>query len=184
MSENTEKETADPTLEVPKTSKDKSVDQLFDEMEQFANMDHEKNAKFRRRLVFLFPYNLALLWGTIKYSRNIHKISKIFWPSRRKFTIGNFILVGTLQAIFFTSLYAGGNLAIIGINPFKPQEAFKENSEFVQGSSSVVVFKALKYVGLSDDTLKRIEADLKNSQKDAKEKENEEESENSTEKKE
>ena len=39
----------------------------------------------------------------------------------------------------------------------------KEDSEFVQGSSSVVIMKALKYAGLSDDTLKRIEQDLRSS---------------------
>ena len=41
----------------------------------------------------------------------------------------------------------------------------KEDSEFVQGSSSVVIMKALKYAGLTDDTLKRIEEDLRSSNK-------------------
>ena len=132
-------------------------------------MDHEKNAKFRRRLVFLFPYNLALLFGTIKYAKNIHKISKTLWPNRTKFTIGNFFIVGTIQALFFTGLYAGGNLMILGINPMKPQESFKEDSEFVQGSSSVVIMKALKYAGLSDETLKAIENDIHNSAKKSEE---------------
>ena len=96
---------------------------------------------------------------------NIQKIGKRFWPNRMKFSVGNFFLVGTVQALFFTSLYAGGNLMILGINPFKPQESFKEDSEFVQGSSSIVIMKALKYAGLSDETIKSIENDLKNSSK-------------------
>ena len=85
------------------------VDELFDQMEEYAKMDHEKNAKFRRRLVFLFPYNIALLFGTIKYAKNIHRISKALWPGRRKFTLGNFFFIGTVQALFFTTVWAGGN---------------------------------------------------------------------------
>ena len=143
-----------------KENESKDIDELFNQIEEYAKMDHERNAKFRRRLVFLLPYNLALIYGTIKYSKNIHRISKFLWPNRRKFTIGNFLLIGTIQALFFTSLYAGGNMLILGINPLKPQESFKEDSEFVQGSSSIVIMKALKYVGLSDETLKAIEDDL------------------------
>ena len=155
---------------IDKESRD--IDELFNQMEEYAKMDHERNAKFRRRLVFLLPYNLALIYGTIKYSRNIHKISKYFWPNRRKFTIGNFLIVGTIQALFFTSLYAGGNMLIVGINPLKPQESFREDSEFVQGSSSIVIMKALKYVGLSDETLKNIEDDLRKASKNKENTEN------------
>mmetsp|Transcript_26191 Transcript_26191/g.30279 ORF Transcript_26191/g.30279 Transcript_26191/m.30279 type:complete len:84 (+) Transcript_26191:351-602(+) len=61
----------------------------------------------------------------------------------------------------------------MGINPLKPQESFREDSEFVQGSSSIVIMKALKYVGLSDDTLRRIEEDLKNADKSKPEQETE-----------
>ena len=45
------------------------IDELFDQMEEYAKMDHERNAKFRRRLVFLFPYNLALIYGSVKYAK-------------------------------------------------------------------------------------------------------------------
>ena len=147
-------------------NQEKSVDELFDQMEKYAQMDHERNAKFRRRLVFLLPYNLLLLFGSVKYAKNIHKISRALWPNRRKFTLGNFIFVGTVQALFFTSIFALGNWLIMGINPLKPQEIFQDDAEFVEGSSSIVVMKALKYVGLSDDTLKRIEEDLKKASKE------------------
>ena len=83
--------------------------------------------------------------------------------------MGNFILIGTLQALFFTSVYAGGNLMILGINPFKMSDSFQEDSEFVQASSSVIVLKGLKYLGLSQETLDMIEKDIKNKDKQAEE---------------
>ena len=61
--------------------KDK-IDQMFDEMEAEEQQFAQKNQKFRKRLVFLLPYNLALIWGSIKYAKNINKISKRLWPSR------------------------------------------------------------------------------------------------------
>ena len=54
---------------------------------------------------------------------------------------------------------------IIGINPFKMNEAFKEDSEFVQGTTSVVVMKGLQYLGLKEDTLKMIGRDIRDNDK-------------------
>ncbi|CAI2381279.1 unnamed protein product [Moneuplotes crassus] len=156
-------------VQPPTHDASKTADERYEEMENYLQVDHERNAKFRRRLAFLFPYNVFLLWGSIKYAKNIHKIAKRFWPNRRKFSVGNFILIGTVQALFFTTLYAGGNLAILGINPLKPQESFREDAEFVKDSSNLVVIQALKYAGLSEDTIQRIENDLKNSDKKTQE---------------
>ena len=44
----------------------------------------------------------------------------------------NFFIVGTVQAIFFTTFYIGGNMAILGINPIK---IIRENRTILGGSS-------------------------------------------------
>ena len=144
------------------------ADEIYERMEKNALQDHERNQKFRKRLIFLFPYNVFLLWGTVKYAKNINKIAKFVWPSRRNFSVMNFILVGTLQALFFTSVYAGGNMLILGINPMNMTEAFKEDSDFVAGSSSIVIMSGLKYMGLSEETIKMIESDIRSQDEKAR----------------
>ena len=79
--------------------------------------EEEKNAAMKRRIIWLLPYNLCMIWGTMKYCSNIKTISNKFWPSRRKATINNLVVVATAQALMFTSLYLAGTLAIIGVNP-------------------------------------------------------------------
>ena len=76
-----------------------------------------KNQKYRKRLLFLLPFNAFSLWATIRYFKNIHKIGKKFWPTYQKATLKNLFVVGTAQAMFFTTFYIGGSLAILGINP-------------------------------------------------------------------
>ena len=39
------------------------------------------------------------------------------WPNRTKATLGNLLYVGTLQAVGMSTLYFGGNMAILGVNP-------------------------------------------------------------------
>lgn len=138
-------------------------------MEENVKLHDAKNAKFRRRLIFLLPYNLALIWGTVQYAKNINKISKWLWPQRRKFSVFNFIFIGTVQALLFTSIYAGGNLAIIGINPMNVDSSFEPDSEFVEGTSSLLIMKGLKYVGLSEETIKAIEKDIRMKDEEARE---------------
>ena len=138
-------------------------------MEENVLKNDEKNAKFRRRLVFLLPYNLALIWGTVQYAKNINKISKWLWPQRRKFSVFNFMFIGTVQALFFTSVYAGGNLLIIGINPLDAQKSFEPDSDFVEGTTSILLMKGLKYVGLSEETILAIERDIRAEDEEARE---------------
>ena len=76
-----------------------------------------KNAKYRKRMLFLIPFNIFSLWATMKYFKNIQKIARRFWPTLQKATLLNFFVVGTAQALLFTSFYIGGAIAIMGINP-------------------------------------------------------------------
>ncbi len=79
----------------------------------------QKNAVFRKRLLLLIPFNFLSLYGTIRYFQNIQKIAKKFWPNRQKATVFNLFLIGTAQAVIFTTFYVGGSLAILGMNPAK-----------------------------------------------------------------
>jgi hypothetical protein len=54
-----------------------------------------RNAQMRKRLIWLIPFNFAMMFGTMKYFQNVKFIAKRFWPNRTKATIGNLMLVGT-----------------------------------------------------------------------------------------
>ena len=95
-------------------------------MDKLLALEDERNAKYRKRMLYLIPFNFLALWGTIKYFQNVQRIAKAFWPKRQKASIGNFFFIGTLQAVFFTGFYIGGTLAILGINPFT---IFKQSEE-------------------------------------------------------
>ena len=86
-------------------------------MDRMMALEEERNAKYRKRSLFLIPFNFFALWATIKYFQNVQRIAKAFWPKRQRASIGNFFFIGTLQAFFFTTFYVGGNLAVLGINP-------------------------------------------------------------------
>ena len=88
-------------------------------MDRLLALEDERNSRYRKRMLYLIPFNFFALWGTIKYFQNVQRIAKVFWPKKQKASIGNFFLIGTLQAVFFTTFYIGGTLAILGINPAK-----------------------------------------------------------------
>ncbi len=69
--------------------------------------------------MWLIPYNFLMVWGTLRYCANIHNIARKYWPNRRKATVWNLFLVGTIQAFGFTSIYLGGICAIFQLNPIK-----------------------------------------------------------------
>jgi hypothetical protein len=141
-----------------------------------------KNAKYRKRMLFLIPFNFLSLYATIKYFQNIQRIARKFWPKRQKATLWNFFLVGTCQALVFTSFYLGGTIAILGINPIA---VWKKREQLVSGPSEdelladekeieqkvagmnvgdAVVLRAFKAMGLSERTMVQIEKDLRNQQ--------------------
>ena len=111
---------SESNTEVPATQKpeeDKSWLSELDQVDKLIEEEDLKNQKYRKRLLFLLPFNAFSLWATIKYFKNIHKIGKKFWPNYQKATLKNLFVVGTAQALFFTTFYIGGSLAILGINP-------------------------------------------------------------------
>ncbi len=123
-----------------------------------------------------------MLYLTIRYSKNIHRIGAKYWPQYQKATLKNLLIVGTAQALVFTSIYLTGSLAILGINPIAvyqrrvtlvggPTEAELLEDEqsldkAVQGMSSgdAVVLRIFKAMGLSQKTMVSIERDLREQQ--------------------
>ena len=79
--------------------------------------EEEYNRKYQKRLFYLLPFNCFLLFGTLKYSKNIQPITKYFFPNMRKVSIKNLFIVGTCQAIVFSSIFLVGNMTLLGINP-------------------------------------------------------------------
>ena len=71
----------------------------------------------RRRMLWLIPYNFGIIWGTMRYCSNIQNIGSKWWPKHQKVKVSNLFLVATVQAVMFTSIYLGGTLAVLGINP-------------------------------------------------------------------
>jgi len=93
--------------------------------------------------------------------------------------LSNFFLVGTVQALFFTSFYLGGSIFILGINPVAvmkkreqlvggpSDEELQEDEEQIQKAvegmsmGDAVVLRMFKAMGLSDKTMVQIEKDLR-----------------------
>ena len=79
--------------------------------------EDEANARFKKRMFMLIPYNAMMVFFTLKYMKNYTKIANRLWPNVQKATLRNLLYVGTIQALGMTTLYLGGNLAILGVNP-------------------------------------------------------------------
>eukprot|EP00356_Strombidium_inclinatum_P009685 CAMPEP_0170504150 /NCGR_PEP_ID=MMETSP0208-20121228/47040_1 /TAXON_ID=197538 /ORGANISM="Strombidium inclinatum, Strain S3" /LENGTH=133 /DNA_ID=CAMNT_0010784239 /DNA_START=94 /DNA_END=492 /DNA_ORIENTATION=+ len=75
------------------------------------------NAQMKKRMLWLIPYNMGIIWATLRYCANIKNIANKFWPQRQKVRITNLLFVATIQAIGFTAFYIGGTLGILGVNP-------------------------------------------------------------------
>jgi hypothetical protein len=48
-----------------------SANQEMDEMDRLLALEEEKNAKYRKRILYLIPFNGFAMWGTIKYFQNV-----------------------------------------------------------------------------------------------------------------
>ncbi len=86
-------------------------------MERHLVEDEIYNARYKRRMIWLIPFNLTAIFAITRYCRNINSISKRFWPKGRKPSLGRVFLVTTLQATALITSYLGGNLLILGVNP-------------------------------------------------------------------
>jgi len=56
----------------------------------------EQNKKYKKRLIWLLPFNMAVIAATASYCRNIHTIGRRFWSHRQKATFRNVLYVGTI----------------------------------------------------------------------------------------
>ena len=73
--------------------------ELFKDIQQVDKlMEQEEleNAKMRKRIVWLLPYNFLVIWGTMKYCANIKTIAQRVWPNYQKVKISNLIIVSTI----------------------------------------------------------------------------------------
>ena len=55
-----------------------------------------KNAAFKKRLLWLIPFNFGIIWGTLRYCANVNNIAKRFWPGKQKVKVGNLLMVATV----------------------------------------------------------------------------------------
>jgi hypothetical protein len=67
----------------------------MDSIDRQIELEDQRNAKYRKRLLYLIPFQFLSLYATIKYFQNIQRIAKIFWPKRQKATLLNFFVIGT-----------------------------------------------------------------------------------------
>ena len=90
---------------------------LQDMMERHLVEDEIQNQKYKRRMIWLIPFNLVAIFAITRYCRNINTISKRFWPKDKKPSLGRVFLVSTVQAMGLITFYIGGNLLMLGVNP-------------------------------------------------------------------
>ena len=105
------------------------------------------NARMKKRLVYLIPFNALIGFASFKYAANLHRIANKFWPNRQKFTFMNVAIVGTAQSIIFCSIYVGGTCATLGINPrrmYREAKAMKMEEERLISKVSVDVDGSLE----------------------------------------
>ena len=57
------------------------------------------------------------MFATKKYSNNLHIIAKKYWSNWQKAKFRNVLVIGTLQAIVFTTIFLTANLVVLGVNP-------------------------------------------------------------------
>ena len=86
-------------------------------MERHLVEDELINQKYKRRMIWLIPFNLIAIFAITRYCRNINKISKLFWPKNKKLSLGRVFLVSSTQALGLITFYLGGNLLMLGVNP-------------------------------------------------------------------
>ena len=79
--------------------------------------EEDENMKYKKRMFFLIPYNVLMIALTLKYCQNYKYVASKLWPNRKRATLGNLLYVGTLQAVGMSTLYFGGNMVILGVNP-------------------------------------------------------------------
>ena len=61
----------------------KAGNELFqdiDNIDAIMLSEQKNNAYFKRRLLWLIPFNFTMIWGTMRYSANIQNIGKKWWP--------------------------------------------------------------------------------------------------------
>ena len=106
----------------------KAGNELFHDLDTVdADMKEQEklNAAVKRRMLWLIPYNFAIIWGTLRYCTNINRIAKKYWPKKQKVKVSNLFMIATVQALGFISIYLGGTLAILGVNPIEKAREIK-----------------------------------------------------------
>ena len=58
--------------------------------------EDKKNAEFKRRILWLIPFNFGIIWGTLRYCANVNNIAKKFWPGKQKVKITNLLFIATI----------------------------------------------------------------------------------------
>ena len=57
--------------------------------------EEKRNAALKRRCLWLLPFNVGMIWGTMSYASNIKSIANRFWPGRQKVKVSNLFMVAT-----------------------------------------------------------------------------------------
>jgi hypothetical protein len=52
----------------------------LDQVDKQIEEEELKNSHYRKRVLMLLPFNALMLFLTIRYSKNIHKIGAKCWP--------------------------------------------------------------------------------------------------------
>ena len=73
--------------------------QMFKDIEvidQLMLEEEKRNAALKRRMLWLIPFNFAMIWGTLRYSMNIQNIGRKWWPKQAKVRVGNLFMIATI----------------------------------------------------------------------------------------
>lgn len=79
----------------------------------------------KKRLKYTFYYNVAVCAISVYYAKNLEFFLSKYFPKMKK-GLMNLVLFSSFHAIAFSAILIGGNFAILGINPRKFMDKYRE----------------------------------------------------------
>lgn len=100
----------------------------------------------KKRLKYTFYFNIGVCSLSVLYAKNLGFYIGKYFPNFKKGLL-NLVLISSFHAIAFSAILIGGNLAILGIQPRKFMQKYRELDEKIMSTDP---YKNLTLKGFID----------------------------------
>lgn len=90
-------------------------------------------APIKKRLKYTFYFNVAICTLSLMYAKNLGFYLSKYFPNMSK-SLFNLVLFSSAHAIGFSTILIGGNLIILGVNPIKFLNKYREIDEKIMAT--------------------------------------------------